>query len=1101
MAMMIAPVRMRAEPRADPRYARVKAKADAQAAALKKHPPAAKKASEPAKAAKAPPNEKQAGARANQVDKIEQAETPPPKPASFLEMLQAEIAKAMPKTLGDTEKFMKGGEGSGIKDSLKGSVAQQKNEATGDLKQASNAPPSEAGVPSKPVTPIPPEATPATPPVDGAAAMPAAKSDAQVSLQGSKDQVAEDMQKSKLTPQRLKAANDPRFSAVLTAQDKVAKQADAGPGKYRAAEAATLSGAAAQAVGVARKGAVALLATKKGGQSKVLSKQEEQKAREEKELQDFTTFVVTTFDKAKAAVDKRLADLETSVNDMFDRGTDKALADMKSYIEDQVFDYKLKRYLLTPGGSLLWIKDQILELPEEVNRFFEAGRQRFTAAMNALAVQVAGVVETELAAAKGEVKTAQAAIAAKQKSLSPAVQARAAAVTSQYAEKFGELEQGIEDKKQSLAEGLAQKYKDAFDKAAEIEKQIKDDNKGLVAQAKEKIGEVVKALEEFKNRLMGILRKGAETIELILNDPMQFLSNLIAAIKAGFNQFVGNIWTHLKAGFMKWLFGALASAGIEIPSDLSIVSILKLVLGVLGITYASMRAKAVKLIGPTAVTIIEKVIEYVVVLIQGGPAALWEKIKEDLSNLKEMVIGAIQDWIVSTIVKKAVAKIVTMFNPAGAIIQAIMMIVSVVQFVIERASQIMDFVEAVINSIHAIATGAIGGAASWIERSLANMIPLLIGFLAALIGLGGLAAKIKGFILKVQSKVDKAIDKALKKIIDVVKKLFGKLKAGAKALLQWWKKKAPFSGGGESHTLLFEGEKESARLMVRTAPKTPEEFILDFVPAGGKSEEAGQVKSLSKEIDGLKKQVAAAQKKEPPDEAAITKLDGQLTAKFNALGAVLAKLLDKSEEEGSAKSPVPADYPKRRAAAYPNIYVGPLTAQYIPQSTLKSVAAAGGGASAKEALAKAVPKVKKEEGFKSWSGAVKVFRAAVSGQALPSGGSVGLDAAFASLAPGKVLVYDEKGSTGGGSKINNLFKPYGFRPGNEGMDGDHVMERQLGGPDAINNLWPLPRGENRSSGSTVKSMKVQFKGKPTTVHDARQKRKKKALHLLIKSTV
>ena len=128
MATMIAPVKMRAEPRADPRYARVKAKVDAQAAQLKKHPPAAKKASEPAKAAKAPPNEKAAGARANQVDKIEQAETPPPKPASFLETLQAEIAKAMPQTLGDTEKFMKGGEGNQVKDSLKGSVSQQNKE-------------------------------------------------------------------------------------------------------------------------------------------------------------------------------------------------------------------------------------------------------------------------------------------------------------------------------------------------------------------------------------------------------------------------------------------------------------------------------------------------------------------------------------------------------------------------------------------------------------------------------------------------------------------------------------------------------------------------------------------------------------------------------------------------------------------------------------------------------------------------------------------------------------------------------------------------------------------------------------------------------------
>ncbi|MGO4777152.1 hypothetical protein AB4084_16875, partial [Lysobacter sp. 2RAB21] len=265
-----------------------------------------------------------------------------------------------------------------------------------------------------------------------------------------------------------------------------------------------------------------------------------------------------------------------------------------------------------------------------------------------------------------------------------------AQLTAEYADKFNELKSGIDDKKQQLAEGLAQKYKEAFDKADEALKAIQDANKGLVTQAKEKIAEVAKALMEFKDKLMGILRKGQETIDLILDNPGGFLSNLIAAVKGGFSAFAGRIWDHLKKGFMKWLFGALSSAGIEIPGDLSLVSILKLVLGVLGITYERMRAKAVKLLGPTAVTVIEKLVGYLQTLIGGGPAALWEQVKGDLASLKDMVIGAIQDWIVTTIVQKAVAKVVSMFNPAGAIIQAIMMIINVVMFVIERAAQIME---------------------------------------------------------------------------------------------------------------------------------------------------------------------------------------------------------------------------------------------------------------------------------------------------------------------------------------------------------------------------------------------------------------------------
>lgn len=773
--MAVARVAKRANPRNDPRYKRVVDKLNADSRKLKQHPPPSRKSDESGKAAKGPANEKAAGARAKQVDQLEEAETPKPETASFLSILRAEIAKVMPKTLGDTEKFMKGGSGNEIKGSLKGEVGNQKQAATGDLQQTSNAPPSEAGVPAKPVTPIPPEPGVPPPQVDAAAAMPAPKPAAEISLEESKTEVADAKKATKQTDTRLKNASDPRFSAVMTAEKAVQKDSDAGPGKYRGKEGATLAKAAGQAKAVAGKGVSSLLSVKGGSKTKVLSKQEQQKAREELELSKFSNFVVATFNTAKAAVDKRLENLETSVNTIFDQGTDAALARMKSYVEDALFDYKLKRYLLMPGGSLLWIKDQILDLPPEVNRFYEAGRNLFTAAMDALAVKVANLVERELAAAKNDVAQAQAKIATAQAALSPGVRARGAQLTAEYAEKFNELKSGIEDKKQALAEGLAQKYKEAFDKADEALKAIQDSNKGLVTQAKEKIAEVAKALMEFKDKLMGILRKGADTIDLILDNPGGFLSNLIAAVKGGFSAFAGNILGHLKRGFIKWLFGALAGTGIEIPSDLTVVSILKMVLGVLGITYDRMRAKAVKLLGPTAVAVIEKLVSYLQTLIGGGPAALWEQIKGDLSNLKDMVIGAIQDWIVTTIVKKAVAKVVSMFNPAGAIIQAIMMIVNVVMFVVERAAQIMEFVESVINSIHAIATGSIGGAISKVEQALGNAVPILIGFLAALIGLGGISAKIKGFITKVQTKVDQAIDKAIKKAVAYIKKLFGKL--------------------------------------------------------------------------------------------------------------------------------------------------------------------------------------------------------------------------------------------------------------------------------------------------------------------------------------
>ncbi|HYI13088.1 MAG TPA: hypothetical protein VEK57_28840, partial [Thermoanaerobaculia bacterium] len=56
-------------------------------AKTKAHPPASKKTAEAAKAAKGPPNEKIAGGKAKQVDKIKEAKEGKPEQSSFLAML------------------------------------------------------------------------------------------------------------------------------------------------------------------------------------------------------------------------------------------------------------------------------------------------------------------------------------------------------------------------------------------------------------------------------------------------------------------------------------------------------------------------------------------------------------------------------------------------------------------------------------------------------------------------------------------------------------------------------------------------------------------------------------------------------------------------------------------------------------------------------------------------------------------------------------------------------------------------------------------------------------------------------------------------------
>ncbi len=808
-----------ARPRADPRFVKATEDAKQGAARLKKHAPPAQKAREASKSAKAPANERLAGAKAKVVDAVKDAPAPKPQPQSFKALLRAEIDKAMPKTLGDTEKFMEGGAKGQMTGALQGGVSGQKEAAAGPSDQAVKKPPDPGSLPEQPSTPMPAEPQPAVPAVDGANAMPLAAKSEEVSLQETKKDTDQALQDEKVKPSTLQKANDPRFSAVADAKGKVAAQADKAPATFRAKEAGLLGAAGAQAGAMARRGALLMSGTRGRGNARVQTRQQQQAAKEEAERLKVATTVETIYARSKARVEARLSGLDTEVGAMFDPGIEGALSAMKNFVDQKILRYKLERYLTIPlVGLARWLRDQALGLPEEVNAFYQQGRMIFQQQMDALIDRIANQVERRLAEAKAEVAAGQAEIKAYVGGLPANLRAAGQAAEKAMADRFAELSQGIEDKKNELASSLAQKYKEAFDKADAALKSMQEENRGLVAGFLEKLGEVIKALLAFKDKLLALLKKGAETIQLILDDPIGFLSNLIAAVKGGFQAFVNNIWAHLKAGFFKWLLGPLAALDITLPADLSILSVFKLVLDVLGISYAKLRAKAVKLVGETAVSVIEKIAEYVQALFTGGVAALWEKVKEDLATLKDMVVGAIMDWLVDTVVKQAIMKVVSMFNPAGAIVQAVIAIYNVVMFVIEKAQQIMALVEAVINSVYAIATGAIGGAIAWIEKSLASTIPVVIGFLARLLGLSGITQKIQALIKKVQAKVDAAIDKVLGKIVGVVKKLFGAVKAGGKKLLAWWKQKKVITNDGKTATLYTEGSEQAAKVLVASSP-------------------------------------------------------------------------------------------------------------------------------------------------------------------------------------------------------------------------------------------------------------------------------------------
>ncbi|KAA0229892.1 DUF4157 domain-containing protein [candidate division KSB1 bacterium] len=288
---------------------------------------------------------------------------------------------------------------------------------------------------------------------------------------------------------------------------------------------------------------------------------------------------------------------------------------------------------------------------------------------------------------------------------------------------------------------------------------------------------VLKMIGAPVKQIMAILNKGEEVLTKIIKDPIGFVKNLIKGLIQGIGQFAKNALKHLKAGISGWLFGALSAANITLPSKFDLKGIFHLVLQILGATYQAIRAKVVKALGPkgeSVVSKVEKAVEFVKELVTKGPIALWERVKDSLSNLKETVFGAIIDWVKSTIIGKAIEKLISFFNPAGALIQAVIAIYNTVKFFIERINQIREFAASVFNSIAEIASGNLGKAATAVENAIAKSIPVIISFLASLIGLGGISKKIQEIIKKIRQPIDKAIGKVVNWIVEKAKKLFGK---------------------------------------------------------------------------------------------------------------------------------------------------------------------------------------------------------------------------------------------------------------------------------------------------------------------------------------
>jgi phage-related protein len=371
-----------------------------------------------------------------------------------------------------------------------------------------------------------------------------------------------------------------------------------------------------------------------------------------------------------------------------------------------------------------------------------------------------------------------------------------------------------------------------------------------------------------KAQFYALIGEARETIHLILDDPGAFAGHVIDAVKQGFSQFGSNFLTHLRDGIVQWLFGTFAEAGIRIPARFDIGGVFDLVCQVLGLTYPRLRQKAVRLIGEQNVSRIEFVWGYVQELLTHGWAGVWERVQNDLGNLWSTVIDGAKSWLLQRVVQTAIVRLATMFNPVGALVNLLMTAWNVYQWVKENAQRLFGLVQAVVHSMTEIAHGNIQNAANFIENSLARLVPVAISLLANLLGLGGIADRIREIIERIQGAVDTALDRLIERVMAMFRG--GGDKKKDKKKIDHLGNPATFTAAGHGHKVWVKVDADG---------KTPVEMIAsDPIPI---AEQARQMRREWEHMPAGPDKDAGAQKLEP-----ILTIQRQLhTAATTALAA------------------------------------------------------------------------------------------------------------------------------------------------------------------------------------------------------------------------
>lgn len=665
-----------------------------------------------------------------------------------------------------------------------------------------------------------------------------------------------DYKQNNLSQDKLQNSNEPRFIAADNQKQDSEAKAQELTDQTRKNETKTIYTTQAKSIKAINGAYGEMLLNNSTIKGKSFDKQKEKSAEENKIRSDVSRDLDRMYNHTNGQVLSFFKEIDTYIEEVFGKSMTKYLDKFSETVAELLEE---NTGFIDVGIKVISGDDVLSEV-----QIFDQAKRDFIINMREPINDLVTKVDSCLNSAVNAIKDGKKEVDKYWKTQSDETKRIAEDILKDTETKFEELESSVESKGSSVVDTVTEKFSAALEELDERFEKAKIENMSWLDRAIAAVKSVINTIIELKNAIQALAKKAAKYAEAIIDDPITFFGNLADGVGQGFTNFKNNIDKHLIKGVLEWLTGSMAGTDIVLPKELNMEGITSLVLQILGITMKKIKDLVIGVIGKERFEFIEKGVDASVaagnkilnifkILNEQGLAGLWEFIKEEFGNLKEMFIENVKTFVVETITMKALEYLLSLLIPGGGFIRAAQLLIKFVVTLFQKAAQIIKIIDGILDTFGDILNKNLGAVVEKVEAVFSGFLSLAISFLAAVLGLDGIVGKVQKFI---QQKIRPKIDQILKNIANKIKKVVEKIgltklidksmKAveKGKAWVDDKKKKVKekgkeigdkvltflglkkrFSMGGESHTLLFQDKNGAPVFYVQSTPTKYKDFI------------------------------------------------------------------------------------------------------------------------------------------------------------------------------------------------------------------------------------------------------------------------------------